>query len=42
MLLIVIYDDFMLLQITWYTNDSVTTIRDDVMPLSVVYVGCNE
>ena len=42
MLLIVVYDGVMLFRIPWYTDDSVTTIRDDVMPLAVVYVGCNE
>ena len=42
MLLIALYDDFMLVQITWNTDDSVTTIRDDdVMSLSVLYVRCD-
>ena len=37
MLLIVIYfDGIMLVQMTLYTDDSVTTIRDDVMSLSVL------
>ena len=32
MLLIVLYDGVVLVQMTWYTDeDSVTTIRDDVM-----------
>jgi len=29
MLLIVSYDVVMLVRITWYTDDSVTTVRDD-------------
>ena len=39
-LLIVLYDDGMLM--IWYTNDSVPTIHDDVMSLSVLYYGCNK
>jgi len=43
MLLIVLYDGGMLVWMTWYTDDSVTTIRDDdVVSLSVLYVECNE
>ena len=39
MLLIVLYDGGMLVWMTWYTDDSVTTIRDDdVVLLSVLYV----
>ena len=38
MLLIVLYGDGMLVRMTWYTDDSVTTIH--VMSLSVLYVGC--
>ena len=49
MLLIVIYDGAVLVQMTWYTDDSVTNIRDyddedDVVmiSLSVLYVRYNE
>jgi len=36
-LLIVLYDGFWLVRMTWYTDeDSVTTILDDVMSLSVL------
>ena len=43
MLLIVLYDGGMLVQMAWYKDDSsVTTICDDVMSLSVLYVGCGE
>ena len=41
--MIVFYDSVMLVRMTWYTDDSVTTIRDDdVVSLSVLYVECNE
>mmetsp|Transcript_36883 Transcript_36883/g.41640 ORF Transcript_36883/g.41640 Transcript_36883/m.41640 type:complete len:83 (+) Transcript_36883:125-373(+) len=37
MLLIVLYDGFVLVRMTWYMDeDSVTAIRDDVMSLSVL------
>ena len=40
MLLIVLYDGVMLVRMTWHMDDSsVTTIRDDVMSLSRLYVG---
>ena len=44
MLLIVLYGGVMLVRMTWHMNDnSVTTIRDDVMSLSRLYVGyCDE
>ena len=33
----------MLVWMTWYTDDSVTNIRDDdVVSPSVLYAGCNE
>ena len=37
-LLIVLYDGVMLVRMTWYTDDSVTTIHDDVVSLSVLYM----
>jgi len=43
MLLIVLYDGIMMVQMIWYTDDSVTTIPFVVMSLSVLYyVGCDE
>jgi len=38
----VLYDGVMFVRMTWYTDDSVTTIHDDVMLLSVLYVGYDE
>ena len=38
----ILYDGVMFVRMTWYTDDSVTTIRDDVMLLSVLYVRCDE
>ena len=40
MLLIVLYNRVMLVQMTLYTVDSVTTVH--VMSLSVLYGGCDE
>jgi len=34
----VVYDGVMLVQMNWYTDDSVTSICDDVMSLSVLYM----
>ena len=43
MVLIVVYNGTVLVGMTWYTDDSVPTIRDDdVVSLSVLYVGCDE
>ena len=38
----VLYDSIMFVRMNWYTGDSETTIRDDVMSLSVLYAGCDE
>ena len=38
MLLIILYDCIMLVGMTGYTDDSVTTIRDDVV-ISIVHTG---
>ena len=38
----VLYDGVMFVRMTWYTDDSVTTIRDNVMSLSVLYVRSDE
>ena len=43
MLVIVLYDSIIyLVQMTLYMDESVTTIRDDVISPSVLYVGCDE
>ena len=43
MLVIVLYDSIMyLVETTLYMDESVTTIRDDVISSSVLYVGCDE
>ena len=43
-LLIVLYKGAVLVRMTWYTDDSVTTIHDDddVVMMSVLYVRCHE
>jgi len=41
MLLIDLYDEVMLVRMTWYTDDSVTAIHDDVA-ISIVHAGCDE
>ena len=38
----VLYDGVMFIWMTWYTDDSVMTIRDDVMSLLVLHVRCDE
>ena len=38
----VLYDGVIFIWMTWYTDESGTTIRGDVMSLLVLYVGCDE